>query len=280
MRLPRNKSEGEMPKMALTTGGCDPFGCLFSRLGIDKSEFTDPSKNGSVHVYQGVGGGQVQGNGAPKPETTLWNNVENLKKYDIVLLSCECDEENTTKPAAAKKAMRDYLNAGGRVFATHYHYTWFKNGEADLAGLANWGGGGFGSDYNVDQTFPKGLALAEWLQNINATTTQGKIVLSGTANDVGTVKAGAQRWISSGAGASESVKYFTFNAPVGAKTEDQCGRGVMSDLHVSAAGGSDDNLPTQCNGSTLTPQERALEFMFFDLSSCVQDDKIPPQPPK
>ncbi|MFO0663532.1 MAG: carboxypeptidase regulatory-like domain-containing protein [Polyangiaceae bacterium] len=281
MRLPRNKSEGEMPKMALTTGGCDPFGCLFSRLGIDKSEFTSPSGNGNVHVYQGVGGGNVQGGGSPNPQSSLWNDVNNLKKYDIVLLSCECDEENGTKPAAAKKAMRDYLNAGGRVFATHYHYTWFKNGEPDLAGLANWTGGSSSAPYAVDQTFPKGQALAEWLQVIGATPNKGVIDLSGTANDVGTVKAGAQRWISSGTGTgSESVKYFTFNAPVGAKPDDQCGRGVMSDLHVSSAGGSDANLPSGCNTTQLTPQERALEFMFFDLSSCVQDDKIPPTPPK
>ena len=280
MRLPRNRTEGEMPSMALTTGGCDPFGCLFSRLGIDKSEFTAPSGKGAVHVYQGTGGGNVQGGGATKPETALWNNVEALKKYDIVLLSCECDEYNNTKPAAAKKAMRDYLNAGGRVFATHYHYTWFKNGESDLAGLANWTGGSGSPPYTIDETFPKGQALADWLLNIGATPTKGKIDLSGTANDVGTVKTGAQRWISVGSGATESVKYFTFNAPVGAKPEEQCGRGVMSDLHVSAGGGDDENLPSSCNSTTLTPQERALEFMFFDLSSCVQDDKVPPTPPK
>ncbi len=281
MHLPRNKAEGDMPQMAITTGGCDPFACLFSRLGIDNSEFTNPTGNGRVHVYKGTGGGDVQGGGAPNPQTTLWNDTSSLKKYDIVLLSCECDEHNETKSAAQKQAMRDYLNLGGRVFATHYHYTWFKNGPADVAGLVNWGGGGgFATTFDIDQTFPKGKAMATWLQNIGATPTLGQIALTETASDVGTVKAGAQRWISSGTGTgSESVKYFTFNAPVAAKPDDQCGRGVMSDIHVSG-GLSATTIPTTCGTTDLTAQERALEFLFFDLSSCVQDDKIPPIVPK
>ncbi|MFO0664126.1 MAG: carboxypeptidase regulatory-like domain-containing protein [Polyangiaceae bacterium] len=281
MHLPRNQSEGDMPKMALTTGGCDPFGCLFRRLGIDESEFTNPQGKGAVHVFKGLGGGDVKGGGAPAPETALWDSVSSLQKYDIVLLSCECGENNQTKPAAAKKAMRDYMNGGGRVFATHFHYTWFKNGEPDLAGLANWDSpGGIGLAYTIDQTFPKGMAMAEWLVNVKASPQKGTISLMDTADDVGTVNAGAQRWIYESAFGAETVKYFTFNTPVGAKPDVQCGRGVMSDLHVSDNGGDDTNMPTACGTLPLTPQERALEFMFFDLSSCVQDDKIPPTPPK
>jgi hypothetical protein len=32
-------------------------------------------------------------------------------------------------------------------------------------------------------------------------------------------------------------------------------------------------------GATLAEQEAALEFMFFDLAACVQDDNSTPQPP-
>ena len=177
--------------------------------------------------------------------------------------------------------MRDYMNSGGRVFATHFHYTWFKNGEPELASLANWdSASSIGFNYTIDQTFPKGVALADWLVKVGASPAPGTITLLDTADDVGSVNAGAQRWIYQNGFDGETVKYFTFNTPVGKKADEQCGRGVMSDLHVSDNGGDDANLPTACGSSPLTPQERALEFMFFDLSSCVQDDKIPPTPPK
>lgn len=277
MHLPRNKSEGDMPQIALTTGGCDPLGCLFSRMGIDQAEFTGSTGDGRVHVYRGTGGESATNGIALDAQAELWSDVEKLKKYDIVLLSCECSENNNTKPPAAMEAMRDYLNVGGRVFATHYHYTWFKNGPTEFSSLVNWGGGGGSpTTYTIDQGFPKGKAMAEWLYNINATPTKGSIALKGTANDVGTVIK-AQRWIYGGT--QDSVKYFSFNTPTTAKPEDQCGRGVMSDIHVSD-GTRVGSIPGGCGTAPLTPQERALEFLFFDLSSCVQRDDIPPIVPK
>ena len=59
----------------------------------------------------------------------------------------------------------DWLNEGGKVFATHYHYYWFEHGPADFMGVATWGNAGFldpaigAGNYNINSTFAGGMSL-------------------------------------------------------------------------------------------------------------------------
>ncbi len=43
-RLPRKKSEGDLPKMAVAVGDYDQIECVLKSIGIDQSEFTAPSQ--------------------------------------------------------------------------------------------------------------------------------------------------------------------------------------------------------------------------------------------
>ena len=76
----------------------------------------------------------------------------------------------------------------------------------------------------------------------------------------------------SDAGGGPYTKYLTFNTPVGKPAAEQCGRTVFTDLHVS---NNDDGkvFPEGCKNKELTVAERVIEFLLYDLSACVQDDK-------
>jgi hypothetical protein len=64
------------------------------------------------------------------------------------------------------------------------------------------------------------------------------------------------------------VEHFTFNTPVGATT--QCGHAIYSDFHVSNVTAAQNvAFPKEC-AAGFSPQEKILEYMLFDLASCVQ----------
>jgi len=278
--LPRTRAEGDIPRIAVVTGGYDELGCVLRRMGLDDSEFGAPGSEASVHVFEGLNGGGVTG-GTAKSAKELWGDLDTLKKYDALLLACEGEEAESEKPASAKQAIADYVSAGGRVFATHYHYTWIKQStESSFRDLASWNepASAYGTEVDdVDTSFPKGAALAKWLVANDSSQTEGKIPIENPARNVASVKSDvAQRWIYEPS--TKQVRYFSFNAPVGAPVEQQCGRVAFTDIHSRERLGAF-TLPGQCDSSAMTPQERALEFLLFDLAACVQPDSEMPKPP-
>lgn len=296
-RLPGKSSEGDMPLMAFTSGGCDVAECFLRRIGIDDSEFVPPSSaTGHVHFYTGQGGGStVKGGNTWQDTYAWWKDPKNLLAYDLIFNACECsplDRNSGNSAGDAYKSMHAYVDGGGRLFATHYYYNWFAQptGPADFQSVAHWLPGGQGirgiSDYYIDTSFPKGKALSDWLQAQNVTKTPGVIALDESqidiTNDVGTVNPAATRWIYHGTSANDPKylsKFVTFNAPVGAPTVNQCGRAVFSEFHLAAFGSG--VFPAECAkyDPSHDNNEAALEFLFFDLSSCVQDDPSQPPPP-
>jgi hypothetical protein len=298
--LPRNKSEGYIPQFAISTGGADSLECFLCNMGIDDAEFTRPDQDGRVHVYkgEGFGGGGFLDNllpglgglipagegaslpGGTSPSTELWASVDNLNRYDLVVLSCEGSENRDTKNGSMQH-MSDYLNRGGRVFASHFHYVWFKHGPDMLPDTAMWVPNSSARDgtFRINESFPRGAAFAEWLVNVNATPVRGQIDLSDVRHNAdGVDDFISTPWVYQDD--PHSVKYFSFNTPAGDHPESQCGRAVYTDIHISdgvtAFGG---DFPSNCDDTPLTAQQKALMFLMFDLSSCVEDAARPPAPP-
>lgn len=283
LRLPKNGSEGDMPQIAVTTGGAEALECLLRGIGIDDAEFVDGTDlSGHVHLYKGSGGGM----GLPAED--FWNDAGQLRRYDMVLLSCEGDEYQNNKggtAAGARGSMHDYLNAGGKVFASHYQYTWFTGSPApEFRSLVTWNEAAATSsnEYRINQSFPKGKMLATWLDEVGASTTPGEIELE-NLRSFPPVHPPALPWISGDGG--ETV-YFSVNTPIStgdgtrADPDVQCGRAVLTGLHVLEGAG-----PTKISGCSigsgkLDAQQSALEFLFFDLSACVMNDNVAPSAPK
>jgi hypothetical protein len=206
----------------------------------------------------------------------------------------------------------NYANAGGRIFATHFSYIWLYN-DSPFSTTAAWNPNqcdsynlfGEGScangpgnhvtpppswGYPPDQTgyiqtnFPKGLELAEWLQNVGASTVQGQIPISTLRWDInanGIPNPPSQLWMQIQDSHIGNVPmHYTFNTPVTAMPANQCGKVLFDDFHVESVPSNmvdqyDLNLddgstfPNECTSGAMTPQEKLLEFMIFDLGSCV-----------
>jgi hypothetical protein len=351
LHLPGKQADGDMPQMAILTGGCDDLGCFLTGMGIDPSEFsapqvtmlssTAPHNGGRLDVYQGTafggGGAATLSNGTAGDCTgaacPLWASKSSLEYYDMALFSCECSTADNTKSTANKQALHDWLGEGGKVFASHYQYTWFENSpDPDFQGVASWGqtglndtASGGSTPYDIDTTFPKGVTFGKWLGVVNAIGSAGpppSMTLYTVADSVDSVNStppqGTVRWIYDTASGNHP-KYMSFGTPIGGTiiTPDAgtgeagtdasgtdaggadaagfdggesgpqyCGKAVFTDLHTSGAAGSSifstvNDIPTGCgsNVGKLTPQQKALEFLFFDLSACVTNDKLQPPPP-
>jgi hypothetical protein len=311
--------DDNMPDIAVSTGNADTLECLMKRIGVPDSEYVaGAGGTGHVHVFSGgttggglgfIGGSEAPAmQGAPASSASLWDSAGHLLPFDIVLLSCEGGETYDANPAA----LEEYLNAGGRAFASHFHYAWFSGpmntkGVNSYTAPADWGNnlatwtagiGGIGTTANgtIVQTlngstnpFPKGVFLYEWLGINGALGVQGAPahelpIFQPRFNSV-VVPADkpSQAWINDAA--TSNTMYFSFDTPINAPVDPKtgqpayCGRAVFSDLHVSGNPQTTDTSPPPagCAAANLSPQEKALEFMLFDLSSCViPDTETPP----
>ena len=283
VRLPRNKAEGSIPKIALTTGGADPLECLLPKIGLDLAEFTNPDGDGRINLFHGEGGASRYAGGADFPDAqTLWPTTAALSVYDIVLLACEGGTNEATKPDTARQAMLDYTSLGGRVFASHWHNVWVEEGPDPFPSVATFNHQpDLANPFTalIDTSFPKGQAFSDWLVNVGASTVPNELVILEAQHTIDAVNpAVATRWVYGQD--PTSVQYMTFNTPVGAEEKAQCGRLVLSDIHVSSGDDIGEDFPNGCNTTTLSPQEKALLFMLFDLSACIIPDDDPPVPPE
>ena len=297
--LPRNHVgepgdvRSDIPLMAFSTGDVDTLHCVLRKVGIDDAEFSNPGGTGRVRFYTDTG---ARIDAATPPAATLYDSAAELAKYDMALF--ECVGTRVPKTATEQKHVIDFANAGGRVFATHFGYVWLT--DSDGTPGSNLGPIPFSqtADWNVDQGFvpaataivetslqgdpetrARRSAFAQWLQLVGAATTPGQISVNTVRRDFDGVTsvpatangAPAQLWLSMTVPSAAPITY-TFDTPVAypptPRPSQRCGRVMYSDFHVSDALSAGATFPAECTDGPMTPQEKTLEFMLFDLAAC------------
>jgi hypothetical protein len=258
-------SKADLPQIAIVTGKADPFDCLLLKAGIDPQEFGDYTSNKRIHFYQadGAGGGDSLDPtyGMNVPGSQLWNNLNPaapMALYDAILLPCEGGAyDHQAAGLTPYQNLVSYVDSGGRAFTTHFGYTWLeypagKNyvpSPDNWASLADWSPTGPGMTSTVgtqdpltgvvNTGFPKGAVFSQWLQNLGATTAPTQLTIHQGRQDLTTIGKGAQGWMTAQntqyPAAPDYTNLFTFNTPLGAAANAQCGRVVYSDFHVSAS---------------------------------------------
>jgi hypothetical protein len=311
LRLPRNRSEGDLPQIAISTGAEDSLECVLRRIGVDPGEYVAGAASaGHVHIFAGqgaLGGATVAGASTPDPSLALWDKLSDIMPYDVVVLSCE-GAETAHLDDAGKQVLLDYAANGGRVFASHFHYAWFDTGPFATTAplpLAAWMTGAQTDQDPISgkidtvlangMPFPEGVALAMWLGNVGALQDGGLPLHHAHDNALVPALSASQDWVSADESSNEpgAAEYLSFDTPLGS-ADARCGRIVYSDLDVGGGPSSADPnsdypeagpfdagfrrgvVPDQCAGHPLTPQEKVLEFLLFELPVCLVPGSIDP----
>ncbi len=232
-------------------------------------------------------------------DSTLYSNQATLNKYDMVVWDCEGKEEqhNDHDPK-----IRAYVDAGGRMFASHYSYAWIE-GNGSLDASATWGAAGSddsgtgyismptGTTRRTGANPVKSLVFRDWLDWQGALTGTSANQLDNPATPQfaitdprdragANVGASTDEWVYRNKDGAK-VQQLSFNTPYGAAPTNICGRVAYSGFHVASAdnSGADDFFPGVCSNDALSAQEKVLVFMLFDLAACVSEGE-PPQPPQ
>jgi hypothetical protein len=293
-RLPTKPAEFDpadnIPAIAISTGATDGLECIIRKIGVADSQFGDPKSaggSGRIALYAGAGAPGATFSSRTPSDATLTGGLAEISQYDMVLFGCQGAE--FLKTGAQQSTLSQYVNAGGRVFATHYGYVWFV-APSDGAptnpwtATASWMPNAAAPTPDpqtgyIDTGDARGTQLANWLMFVHASTTFGQLPLAALRHDFTAVVAPAFDWLSLGSTSSTTPMLYSFETPVGGPPATQIGRVMFNDFHVENVMASGATFPAECSslGGPMTPQEKLLEYMLFDLDTCVAPPSCTPK---
>lgn len=311
-RLPSNRSEGKIPKMAIVMGAGDNLQCLLKKIGIEDSEFGIEGSMSRIHLYTHNGMSYAGATQGIAGTGAFYNSVAKLNQYSAIIAPCDNNHtdysaytntaaKNYTKPpkytvsATQMANMKAYVDAGGRLFSTHWMGFDFTHTNYPAAITYVFGSELDANDrnapsfvYTIDQTNPTGDLFADWANNVGASPAgAGTVTFTVWRHLAESVNAPAQRIaygntslppLSRSTGspywAGVHASMYTFDTPWGVPPANQCGRVVGAQTHVSAGSGT---FPGGCNTAAMNGEEEAFEFLLFNTTQCI--GLVTPPPP-
>jgi len=292
-RLPRSQNEGGIPRMAVAVGNWDAIECVLRGVGLSDQEFSAPNGSGTVHLYDN----RVDGDGAPGGVNVrqLLTNLTKMKQYNLIFLNCSDDTNSASllNDPKVRKNLVDYVAAGGRMYVTDWSYDFVGqppefapyicfNDDKPCTDLSPHGRfsatGAFRTGSvnplwaEIDQSHLGGRNLAAWMSMLPDPSPGGKVKV---VDDVGS-------WVLMRQTAQDQTKYpsttwlwgtikgqrrpvtVTFDYPA----TQACGKVLYATYHTREH--SDSGLfPAYCPKTKLIAQEQVLEYLIFEISSCI-----------
>lgn len=253
--LPGSSADGDVPNIAVSTGNSDHLDQILTALGITQYD-----------CYEGRS--STSSTPTCTPIDTLANLVgksasKTIDDYNLLFISCAPDAYKSYGTPALAANAASYVQAGGRMFVTDMSYDWVAQafpsaitwmgptGSPQPVDGANVGVAGTYNG-NVDD-----MNLLAWLKNfgianpvpiqgfLNPWSVQSSLPMTSTEIVDGTVS------YSGGSGDVPLTTQFDVSS---------CGRVVYSSYHTAGGNVSPGNL---------LPQERILEYLMFEVGSCV-----------
>ena len=281
-RLPRKNKEftihDAVPRIAVATGDYDKMECVLLKMGLDSSAYD---------LYEGAK--LLKNKQLNKTFADLVKTYSALKAYNIIFINCTDNTfESQLKNSLVQQNLKKYIEAGGRLYVTDWSYDWleqmpdlapyidFEPGLSDSTPEAQNKGALGKGDIKVLADI-KDPALAKWLGQFSGAIQNGKsqishfltqwVIMHKVSKDVKTWVNGVIQSISGSINGSRPLT-VTFNYK-------NCGKVLFSSYHTE---GRDEELkaypapakpfPNYCAGK-ISPQDRILEYLIFDIANCV-----------
>lgn len=296
-RLPKDRSEGILPRMAVAIGEWDAIECVLRKIGVQDTEFSGPGTSSSIHLYDNAKPG---GAGAPGGANigSLVRDLNRMLEYNIIFLNCSDVDyaQSLLSDPAVIKNLAEYVRRGGRLYVTDWSYNFIQqvpefspficfnddkpctvttpHGFHQATGVGRTGSQTtFYADIN--QRFAGGKALAQWVGYLPTPIRGGRVRIDDPVASYVLIRQLAQdqtrhpatTWLSADLASAVRPVTVSFDYPPG---EAACGRVLYSTYHTREHEDHSAPFPRYCPAGSMTGQEHVLEYLIFELGSCIQ----------